>query len=291
MIKKPLTKALFILMALGTLCIAQAGGLGVLSPKGIVAYQERKLMLDTLVLMLIVVLPVIIMSFAFAYRYKASKRLGGYRPEWSHNTLLEIFWWGIPTVIVLILGIIVWKKTHDLDPYRPLDVKAEKELVQVVALRWKWLFIYPKEGIATINDLYMPINKEIEFHITADAPMSAFDIPQLGGQIYAMAGMRTKLHLYSSHEGTYDGLNTQLNGDGFSEMHFPAHVVSQKTFDSWVRRVKTKKKHLSTKTYAKLYDPEIAAPPVYYSTVTKGLFGKVMKQYMQANSWLHRNGK
>jgi cytochrome o ubiquinol oxidase subunit II len=265
----------------------QAAGLGVLSPKGIIAHQERKLMFDTLALMLIVVLPVIVMSFAFAYRYKATKRLGSYHPDWSHNTLLEAFWWGIPGVIVLVLAYIVWHKTHELDPYKTINVKGDIEEVQVVALRWKWLFIYPKEGIATINDLHLPVNKQFSFQITADSPMSSFDIPQLGGQIYAMAGMRTKLHLYTTHKGIYEGLNTQLNGDGFSMMHFKTHVVSQKAFDRWVEHVKQNSKALSLSEYKTLYEPNVGMPPVHFSSVQNDLFQKIMAQYKQKNRWLH----
>lgn len=281
-----------VLSFLGLFCVLGSGfadGLGVLSPKGVIAHQERQLMFDTMALMLIVVLPVIIMSFAFAYRYRASKRIGKYRPNWSHNNLLEIFWWTIPTMIIVILGIIVWKKTHELDPYNEIDIPGKDEVVQVVALQWKWLFIYPEEGIATVNDLYMPQNKQVEFQITADAPMSAFDIPQLGGQIYAMAGMRTRLHYYSSHIGTYEGLNTQLNGIGFSEMHFPAHVVSQSDFDQWVRKMKASSTPLTLDTYKHLYEPTIAAPAQYFSSVPNDLFMSIMMQYMKSEHWLHSN--
>ena len=203
--------------------------------------------------------------------------------------MLECFWWGIPGLIILALSIILWQKTHELDPYQ--DIKgvdnSNKHIIQVVALSWKWLFIYPKEGIATVNDLMLPAGRQVEFHITADAPMSSFAIPQLVGQIYAMAGMRTRLHLYSDHVGTYDGLNTQLNGEGFSDMHFPAHVVEQADFDQWVTNVKNTAHPLDVAGYAALYKPTIAAPAAYFSQVPEHFFMQIIAQYTQDNAWLH----
>ena len=260
---------------------------GVLVPKGVIAHAEHKLMFDTLALMLIVVLPVIVMSFAFAQRFRESNRPKEYQPEWCHSTMLEVFWWGIPTLIIIALAVITWHKTHELDPYKPLSVGGKPEQIDVVALRWKWLFIYPKEGIATINDLYLPAKQQIRFHITADAPMSSFHIPQLGGQIYAMAGMRTKLHLYSEHLGTYEGLNTQLNGKGFSHMHFPVHVVSSGEFKRWTHQIKISATPLTIHDYAALYQPTIDAPQVHFGKVPPHLFKRIMQQYMQANSMLH----
>ena len=266
---------------------AFASGSGMIDPKGLIAHQERTLMFDTMALMLIVVMPVIIMSFAFAYRFRASKRRGQYKPEWSHHAILECIWWGVPTIIIVILGVIVWQKSHQLDPYKKIPISGQVEKVETVALQWKWLFIYPDEGIATINDLYLPAGKQVEFFISADAPMSSFGIPQLVGQIYAMAGMRTRLHLYTTHLGVYDGLNTQLNGDGFSFMHFPVHVVEQADFNQWVDGVKASKNPLTINVYAKLYQPTMDAPAVHYSSVTDDLFNKIMMQYMKPHSWLH----
>ena len=288
MIKKRRAQLYAVIIGLIGFSSAVLASGGILDPKGIVTFQERQLMFDTVALMLVVVLPVIIMSFAFAYRYRRKKHIGQYRPDWSHNGLLELFWWGIPTLIIIILGVILWHATHKLDPYRKLDVPGPTETIEVVALRWKWLFIYPDEHIATINDLYLPVNKQVQFLITADGPMSAFDIPQLIGQIYAMAGMRTRQHLYSSYEGVYDGLNTQLNGDGFSYMHFPVHVASQADFDSWVNDIQGKANPLTLSKYSKLYEPDINAPAQYYSDVPQDLFNKIMMQYMMKDKWLHQ---
>lgn len=284
---KRCTKVFFVLLGLCLFSVTYANGIGFLNPKGWVAKQELQLMLDTVALMLIVVLPVIIMSFAFAWRYRASKRQGQYQPDWSHSLLLELFWWGIPTVIIIILGIFVWHKSHQLDPYRRLDFPGEVEQIEVVSLQWKWLFIYPKEGVATINDLYLPVNKQVEFLITADSPMSSFGIPQLVGQIYAMAGMRTRLHMYSSYVGVYDGLNTHLNGDGFSYMHFPVHVATENDFSDWINHVREIGTPLTKETYRPLYEPTMNAPAQYFSSVSDGLFHDIMMQYMKNEHWLH----
>ncbi len=282
---KRLFRSLMILI--GLVYTGQILAHGILNPKGMIAHAEHKLMFDTIALMLIVVLPVIVMSFAFAQRFRADNRPKEYQPDWCHNVLLEVFWWGIPAIIILVLAVITWHKTHELDPYKPLDVAGTAEQIDVVALRWKWLFIYPKEHIATINDLYIPVNTQIRFHITADAPMSAFDIPQLAGQIYAMAGMRTKLHVFSSHLGTYEGLNTQLNGEGFSHMHFPVHVVTHQNFQQWVNQIQNTAPTLSIADYAELYQPAIDAPKAYFGQVPPQFFNRIMQQYMQPNSMLH----
>jgi cytochrome o ubiquinol oxidase subunit 2 len=267
------------------LSIVEAAGL--LTPKGDISVQQHRLLFDTIALMLIVVVPVIVMSLAFGYEFSKKNRRWPYTPDWSHNTLLECFWWGIPAIIILILSIITWKETHHLDPYKEIIPGGEKEVIQAVSLRWKWLFIYPKENIATINEVYFPAGKQVEFQITSDAPMSAFSIPQLGGQIYSMAGMRTKQFLYTDNKGVYEGLNTQLNGDGFSDMHFKAHVVNPQEFTAWVSDVKLSAKPLTLNIYKDLYKPTIAAPVEHYSMVPNDLFNKIMDQYTMPNSWLH----
>ncbi len=263
--------------------------IGMLNPKGIIAYQQRKLFFDTLALMLIVVLPVIIMSITFVYHYQASHKIRDYKPNWGHNVYLEILWWGIPCVIILILAIMTWKKTHELDPYQPIAGHNEKPmLVQVIALPWKWLFIYPEQKIATVNYLEIPLGQQVEYWITADnVPMSAFFIPQLGSQIYAMAGMRTRLHLLASEPGVYDGLNTQYNGNGFSDMHFEVHVVEPKELQQWFAQVKKSPNALTDAAYNQLLSPSIADKPTLFSGIEKDLFDKVIMVYMNSKGNLH----
>ena len=261
---------------------------GVLQPAGLVAKQERTLLFDAVALMLIVVLPVIIMSIAFAVRYRSSHKTSDYKPNWSHNAYLEAVWWGVPLVIIVILGILTWKKTHELDPYRKLDVPGKPLLIEAVAMQWKWLFIYPEQNIATVNYVQIPEKRQVEFYITADAPMSSFFIPQLGSQIYAMAGMRTRLHLVSSIPGVYRGMNSQYNGDGFSDMKFDARVSSVKDFNQWVKKVKSSGSPMNLTVYKKLSKPTIKAPVELYSSVApSNLFKRIMMQYMMPNMDLH----
>ncbi|MFN7093972.1 MAG: ubiquinol oxidase subunit II, partial [Burkholderiales bacterium] len=194
-----------------------------LYPKGTIGRDERDLIFTALGLMLIVVIPVIIMTVVFAWKYRASNTKATYAPDWHHSSKIEAVVWGIPIIIIAILATITWKSTHDLDPYKPLDVKGVKPLtIEVVALNWKWLFIYPEQNIATINFVQFPKDVPVDFKITADAPMNSFMIPQLGGQVYAMAGMQTHLHLIGNSTGDYDGRAVNYNGHGFSDMTFVA---------------------------------------------------------------------
>lgn len=263
--------------------------IGMLNPKGLIAFEQRKLFFDTLALMLIVVIPVIIMSITFIYHYQISHRTKDYKPNWGHNFYLELLWWGIPCVIILVLAIMTWKKTHELDPYRPIPGQTKKPLiVQVIALPWKWLFIYPEQNIATVNYLEIPIGQQVEYWITADnVPMSAFFIPQLGSQIYAMAGMRTRLHLLASEPGIYDGLNTQYNGHGFSDMHFEVHVVDPKTLQKWFTEVAKSPNGLTDAAYNQLLSPSIADKLKLFSGVQNDLFDKVIMTYMDSVGQAH----
>ncbi len=259
---------------------------GVLNPKGVIAAQEKELLFDSIALMLIVVIPVIIMSFAFAFRYRASRN-ATYKPDWSHSYLIEAVCWGVPLVIIVILGIWTWEKSHSLDPYKEIDVPGKPLLIEAVALPWKWLFIYPEQNIATVNYVEMPRNRQVQFYLTNDnVPMSAFFIPQLGSQIYTMAGMRTRLHLLANEDGEYEGLNSQFNGDGFSEMRFKADVVDNAEFNKWVGHVKQVNAQLEIPEYLQLQKPAVAVPVQYFSAVKPNLFERIMDQYMMPNMQL-----
>lgn len=262
---------------------------GLLNPKGLIAYQERQLFVDTLALMLIVVLPVIIMSIAFVYHYRQSHHRADYRPEWSHSVFLEAIWWGVPCAIIFILAVMTWKTSHELDPYRPIKPANEPTLlVQAIALPWKWLFIYPQQGVATVNELVLPVNQQVEFWITADnVPMSALFVPQLGSQIYAMAGMRTRLYLYANEVGEYEGMNTQYNGDGFSDMRFNTRVVSAADMASFFKSAKAAKSVLNDATYQTLLQPSSANPPTYYSGADNKRFNAVIDLYMMTYGKAH----
>ncbi len=279
-VKKFLSMTLIVLLLLSlTACNHQ---MGILNPKGIIASEERKLFFDALALMLIVVIPVIIMSLVFVYHYQVSHRVKDYKPNWSHNLYLEIIWWTIPCIIILVLAIITWKKSHELDPFQPIPAYKEPPmLIQVIALPWKWLFIYPKQNIATVNYLEIPVNQQVEYWFTTDnVPMSSFFVPQLGSQIYTMTGMRTRLHLVAKNIGVYEGMNTQYNGNGFAGMRFQAHVVDPAEMQRWVTKVKASSNHLTNQTYHQLLNPSFSEPPKFFAGTPDDLFNHVFMLYM-----------
>lgn len=279
-----LIKLAAILLAVFSLNGCHQSLTGVLNPKGLITYEERQVLFDVLALMLIVVIPVIVMSFAFVIRYRASHSQAEYKPNWSDNSLLETIWWGIPCVLILVLGIMIWKLTHKLDPYRKINVPGKPMLIEAVALPWKWLFIYPEQNIATVNFVEIPKGQQVEFWLTNDnVAMSAFFIPQLSSQIYTMAGMRTRLHLLALEVGTFEGLNAQYNGDGFSDMHFAVKVVDPKEMSRWVKQVKKSSSGLTQERYKQLTQPAIKYPVEYFSSADKNLFKQIINKYKQTD--------
>lgn len=290
--QKLLIRSLYLIVALVTIftltgCTEHL--VGMLNPQGLIATEERKLFFDTLALMLIVVLPVIIMSFTFVYHYQVSHRIKEYKPNWSHSYFLETLWWGIPCVIITVLAVLTWKKTYELDPYSKIaGLNQPPLLIQAIALPWKWLFIYPDQDIASVNHLVIPAGQQVEFWITADnVPMSAFFIPQLGSQIYAMAGMRTRLHLVADHIGNYDGLDTQYNGAGFSDMHFTVQVVQPAEMQQWINQTKLSTNHLTETAYTTLLIPSTNNLPQLFSGVSENMFENVLMTYMNAVGTVH----
>lgn len=255
-----------------------------LDPKGQVGVDEKSLIITATLLMLIVVIPVIVMTLVFAWKYRASNTKATYRPNWSHSTAIELVVWIIPCVIVAILGTITWKTTHELDPYRPLDSDVKPIEVQVVSLDWKWLFIYPEQGIATVNELAFPVDTPVNFKITSQSAMNSFFIPALGSQIYSMAGMQTKLHLIANHEGSYDGFSANLSGEGFSDMKFQAIATDEQGFNNWVSQVKASTDTLDLNSYPTLAAPSKADPVRYYGSVSPTLYDTILMQY-------HNGGK
>jgi cytochrome o ubiquinol oxidase subunit 2 len=278
-----------ILVALFSLTACKGLVDGMLNPKGIIAFEERKLFFDTLALMLIVVLPVIVMSLTFVYHYRVSHRVRDYKPNWSHSYFLESLWWGIPCVIIIILATMTWKKTIALDPYKKITPADQAPLViQAIALPWKWVFIYPEQGIATVNYLVVPVGREVEYWITTDnVPMSAFFVPQVGSQIYAMAGMRTHLYLLADHEGDFVGMNTMYNGDGFSDMKFMAHAMAPEKMQQWFDETKKSSVQLTDEAYKKLLVPSINDKPQFFTGVANNFFQDVVNLYMNSSGPVH----
>lgn len=277
-----------IIQMLALLCMSLLLGgckLSVLEPKGMIAAQEIKITLISAALMLLVVIPVIVMTLVFSWRYRENNIKATYAPDWAHSYILEIIWWSIPCVIIAILGTITWYSSHSLDPFRSLTQTSKYRplTIQVIAMEWKWLFIYPEQNIATVNYLQFPVGVPIRFEITSEGPMNSFLIPQLAGQIYAMAGMQSKLHLIADEIGDYQGFSSNFSGKGFSGMKFVAHVTTQQDFEKWVTAVRQSPFVLDKNKYDQLVIPSENNPAVYYAAVNKYLFNiSVMKSMMPA---------
>jgi cytochrome o ubiquinol oxidase subunit 2 len=251
-----------------------------LDSKGMVGLAQRDLILICIGLMLIVVIPAIVLTFVFAWRYRAGNTKATYMPDWSHSTKVEIVVWGVPLIIIAVLAVIVWKSTHELDPYKPLDVAGEPLHVDVIATDWKWVFVYPDLGIATVNQLNFPANRPLAFNITSNSTMNTFFIPQLGGQIYAMAGMRTQLHLIANEPGQFRGMSGNYSGHGFSNMKFIATASSNEEFERWVTEVRSAPDALSFTQFKALAAPSKNAPVQHFSSVEPLLFKKVIDQFI-----------
>ena len=258
----------------------------VLDPKGQIAADEKSLIITATLLMLIVVIPVIILTLWFAWKYRESNTSATYTPNWSYSHRIEAIVWGIPCAIILVLGILTWKTTHELDPYRPIESKVKPIEIDVVSLDWKWLFIYPEQHIATVNEIHIPAGTPVNFRITSDTVMNVFFIPQLGSQIYAMAGMQTQVNLIADQPGVYDGLSTNFSGAGFPDMVFKATAGSQEEFDAWVAKVKASPNKLGLDNYADLAKPSTKDPVKYFSNVEPVLFTAVLDKYMDKSSGL-----
>jgi cytochrome o ubiquinol oxidase subunit 2 len=245
---------------------------GVLDPQGPVAHSERLILFDATVIMLAVIVPVIIAILAVAWWFRAGNTRAAYRPDWAYSGRLEFIVWSIPALVVLFLGGIAWVSSHDLDPHKPLAETQPLE-IQVVSLDWKWLFIYPEQGIAGVNRLVVPAGRPLHFKLTSATVMNSFFVPQLGSQIYTMAGMTTQLHLQADKPGTYPGISAQFSGDGFSDMRFNVEAVPETDFDKWVDETKAGGQALD---YAGLTQNSKADKPAVYRGVEPGLFEKIL---------------
>lgn len=260
--------------------LAYTGGVPVLMPSGYIGHAERDLMFRTLFLMLIVVVPVYILIVVIAWRYRASNHKAKYTPNWEHSVMEEFIWWAIPFEVVLVLGALTWSSTHALDPEKLLTSAQPPLTVQVVALPWKWLFIYPEEGIASVNELTIPTNRPVTFQITADAPMNSFWIPALGGQMYAMTGMTTNLNLMASESGTYVGKSANYSGEGFAHMNFAVRAVSPNEFATWVTQTRTAPASLTETSYRALAAPGEVDGVRYYGSIMIP-FAEIVHRSMQ----------
>jgi cytochrome o ubiquinol oxidase subunit 2 len=276
-----------LLLALLPAALLTGCGTVLMNPSGDVADQQGRLIVVATVLMLLIIVPVIALTGFFAWRYRQSNTQATYAPDWDHSTALELVIWAAPLLIIIALGAVTWISTHTLDPYRPLRrldaARAVPEgtkplVVEVVALDWKWLFIYPEQGIATVNELAAPIDVPISFKITASSVMNSFFIPSLAGQIYAMPGMETKLHAVMNQPGVYDGFSANYSGAGFSGMRFKFHGMSPADFDRWVQGVKAGNTALTRADYLQLEKPSERERVRRYANVAPDLFGAILNR-------------
>lgn len=267
-------------IVVGAMLLLKDTNIAILNPQGEIAKKEYDLIIFTLILSLIVVVPVFAMLIFFSLRYREGNKKAAYRPDWEGSRLLEAIWWGIPCVIIIILGVVTWQSSHQLDPYKDLDSSVAPLNVQVVSLQWKWLFIYPDQKIATVNELIIPEKTPINFTITSDAPMNSFWIPSLGGQVYAMSGMSTELRLIADTTGEYRGSSANISGSGFADMNFMAKSRSQADFDAWVKQTSSLTNVLDDTTYATLAQPTVQRQPIHYALRDDGLYDKIIMKYM-----------
>jgi len=262
----------------------------VLDPKGPIALGERDLLFDAFTVMLIVVVPVIIMALWFAWRYRASNTSATYDPAWSNSTKIDAVVWLVPALIVVALGVLLWRSTYKLDPYRQIESSGPALEVQVVAQDWKWLFIYPDQGIAVVNQLAFPAGRPVSLRITSDTVMNSFYVPQLAGQIYAMAGMQTRLQLLADEPGKFVGRNSQYSGGGFADQHFEAIALSPADFDAWVAKAKQAPTRLDAQTYPALAARSRGHAITYYSAVEPKLFDSIIARYTHGSPGQHVHG-
>jgi cytochrome o ubiquinol oxidase subunit 2 len=265
----------------------------VLNPAGDIAAQQGRLVIDSTLLMLLIIVPVIALTLLFAWRYRAANTEATYKPDWDHSTQLELVIWAAPLVIIIALGAMTWISTHTLDPYRPLSRIAPgkpiaagvKPLeIQVVALDWKWLFFYPEQGIATVNEIAAPVDRPITFKLTASSNMNSFYIPALAGQIYAMPGMETKLHAVINKAGVYEGFSANYSGAGFSDMKFRFHGVSEADFEAWLQKNRASPVKLARANYPALEKPSVRDPVQRFGSVDADLYHAILNRCVPAGT-------
>jgi cytochrome o ubiquinol oxidase subunit II len=249
---------------------------GVLDPQGPVADAERQILFNSLGIMLAIVIPTILATLGVAYWFRASNDRARYRPDFAYSGRLEVLVWSIPLMTVILVGGVAWVGAHDLDPRKAISPAVKPVTVQVVSLDWKWLFILPDRGIASVNHLTVPVGTPISFELTSSGVMNSFFIPQLGSQIYTMSGMATHVQLQADHPGTYRGLSAQFSGDGFADMHFSVDAVPAQQFEQWVAATRGSGPVLDPQTYAELARPSEAVAAFTYRAIAPGLFNTIL---------------
>jgi cytochrome o ubiquinol oxidase subunit II len=261
---------------------------GVLDPKGPIAVAELQILFNSLGIMLAIVIPTIVATLGVAYWFRASNTRARYRPDFIYSGRLEMLVWSIPAMTVFLVGGVAWVGSHDVSPRKAIVSTAKPVKVQVVSLDWKWLFIYPEEGVASVNYLAIPVGTPVSFELTSSGVMNSFFVPQLGSQIYTMAGMTTRLHLQADHTGSYRGMSAQFSGDGFSDMYFNVEALPSDKFSAWIEATRSVGPALNITTYAELAKPSAAVTPFTYRAVVPGLFNSVMVSDMRSDDAMCR---
>lgn len=281
---KPTSTARRFLTLLPLAALLAACDRSVLDPAGDIALQQRDIIYISTALMLLIIIPVIALIIVFAWRYRHTNKEATYDPNFDHSTALELVIWSAPLLIIICLGALTWWSTHLLDPFRPLDrvaagrpvdPKVKPLVVQVVALDWKWLFIYPEQGIATVNELALPVDRPVRFDLTSTNMMNTFYAPTLAGMIYVMPGMRSTLHAVINRPGEFKGMSANYSGEGFSHMRFKLYGVDNRGFDAWAGRVKASGQALDTTRYLALEKPSERVPAMYFARVDGTLFDRI----------------
>lgn len=272
---------LFFILLMQPLSILQYKDyIAVLFPAGLIGDEQLRLLLILQAVMLFVIIPVYLLTFIFSWKYRAYNPKHEYDPDLVDNVWAEIIWWGLPLVLTIYIAFITTEYTYRLDPFKPIQSDRPTKTIQVVALQWKWLFIYPEEKIASVNFLQIPKDTPVEFVITADAPMNSFWIPALGGQIYAMPKMKTKLNLIANKEGDFRGCSANISGTGFSEMHFITRASTDAEYEQWIESAKSAQSSLTRASYEALAKPGVVASPALYRLEDQSLFDYVFNKYM-----------
>ena len=279
------------LLAVVLICAATLGGCGdgVLDPKGPIALAERQILFNALGIMLAIVIPVIIATLGVAFWFRSSNQRARYRPNFAYSGRLEMLVWSIPAMTVFLVGGVAWVGSHELNPRKPIVSNVKPLRVQVASLDWKWLFIYPDEGVASVNYLAIPAGTPVSFELTSSGVMNSFFVPQLGSQIYTMAGMVTRLHLQADQPGSYRGMSAQYSGEGFADMTFNVEAVTPDKFSEWVDTTRNVGVELNATAYAELAKPSAKVPPFTYRAVAPGLFNSIMVSEMQSDDAMCRS--
>ena len=271
------------LLAVVLISASMLGGCseGVLDPKGPIAFAERQILFNATGIMLAIVIPVVIATLGVAFWFRASNERALYRPNFTYSGRIELLVWSIPLMTVLLTGTVAWIGAYDLDPPKPIAASTKPIKVQAISLDWKWLFIYPELGVASVNHLTIPVGTPVSFELTSSGVMNSFFVPQLAGQIYTMAGMATHLNLRADHSGTYRGMSANFSGDGFADMYFNVDVVAPDAFAQWVASTRSAGPVLDAQTYAALVKPSKAVAPFTYRSIANGLFASILSATSQ----------